>query len=181
MSVLTHLQDMVLRRFFAARPEFFLTGGGALVGFHLRHRQTHDLDLFTTESALDDGEQTLGEIAAELAPQLFEKLVIEGIVVDPPEEILANKLCTLLSRMEPRDLVDVARLEEAGFDPIPALDLARQKDLGMSASQLAWVLSTFPIPSDESLLHGMTYAELVSYRDLLVQRLTAAAFPAPLR
>ena len=214
MSVLTPLQDVVLRRFFAARPEFFLTGGGALVGFHLRHRQTHDLDLFTTESALDDGEQTLGEIAAELAlelkpmrrspdfrrfllsgavesvvvdlvrdvaPQLFEKVVIGGIVVDPPEEILANKLCALLSRTEPRDLVDVARLEEAGHDPILALDLARQKDLGMSASQLAWVLSTFPIPSDESLLHGMTYAELVSYRDLLVQRLTAAAFPGPLR
>ncbi|MGZ5445094.1 MAG: nucleotidyl transferase AbiEii/AbiGii toxin family protein [Thermoanaerobaculia bacterium] len=157
MSVLTDLQNQVLRRFFAARPEFFLTGGGALVGFHLRHRQTHDLDLFTTETALDDGEQTLREIAAELAlelkpmrrspdfrrfllsgavesvvvdlvrdvaPQLFKKVVIGGIVVDPPED---------------------------------------------------------PIPSDESLLHGMTRAELVRYRDLLVQRLTAAAFPGPLR
>jgi hypothetical protein len=69
-------------------------------------------------------------LVQDRAPQLFEKVVIGGIVVDPPAEILANKLCALLSRTEPRDLVDVAKLEEAGFDPIGALDLARRKDGG---------------------------------------------------
>jgi len=48
MAGLTELQGEILRRFFARRDEFFLTGGAALVGFHLGHRETHDLDLFTT-------------------------------------------------------------------------------------------------------------------------------------
>jgi hypothetical protein len=113
----------------------------------------------------------------DIAPQLFEKLKIGGITVDPAEEILANKLCTLLSRIEPRDLVDVARLEEAGHSPIAALELAKRKDGGMSASQLAWVLSTFPIPNDETSLHGMSRQELERFRDSLVARLTAAAYP----
>jgi hypothetical protein len=37
------------------------------------------------------------------------------IRVDPPEEILANKLTTLLARTEVRDLVDVAALEAQGY------------------------------------------------------------------
>lgn len=44
-----------------------------------------------------------------------EKPIINGIRVDSPEEILANKLCALLSRSEIRDLVDVRELENAGF------------------------------------------------------------------
>jgi hypothetical protein len=131
MAALTKLQSEVLRRFFQRRRDFFLTGGGALVGFHLRHRVTHDLDLFTVGDRIDDAERTLGDVTTELgariqtlrraptfrrflieasfesvivdlvrdeAPQVRDKITIDGIVVDPPEEILANKLCTLLSR-----------------------------------------------------------------------------------
>ena len=210
MTSLTNLQNEILTRFFARQSEFFLTGGAALVGFHLHHRETHDLDLFTTSHALEDGEQTLRNVAADLelqfesvtrspdfrrfllkssdegvvvdlvrdtAPQILEKLSVGGIVIDSADEILANKLCALLSRTEPRDLVDVARLEEAGHSPIAALELARRKDAGMSASQLAWVLSTFPIPFAEAQLHGMPRADLERFRDSLVQRLAAAAFP----
>ncbi len=35
------------RAFFAREQVFFLSGGGALAGFHLRHRMTNDLDFFT--------------------------------------------------------------------------------------------------------------------------------------
>ena len=66
MAALTKLQSEVLRRFFERRRDFFLTGGGALVGFHLRHRITHDLDLFTVGDMIDDAERTLGEIVTEL-------------------------------------------------------------------------------------------------------------------
>ena len=44
------LQSAVLDAFFGAEREFFLSGGGALVGFHLEHRETTDLDLFTTST-----------------------------------------------------------------------------------------------------------------------------------
>lgn len=210
MPDLTDLQDQILRRFFHLRNEFFLTGGAALVGFHLHHRVTHDLDLFTVAEVLDEGERTLQGIAEKLnlqletlrrspdfrrfllkgssegvvvdlvrdaSPQVLKKLSVGRIVVDSADEILANKLCALLSRTEVRDLVDVARLEEAGHDPIPALDLASQKDGGMAASQLAWVLSTFPIPSDEALRYGMSKKELEGFRESLIRRLTASAFP----
>ena len=40
------------------------------------------------------------------------------IRVDPPDEILVNKLTTLVGRAEERDLVDVYFLERAGFQPL---------------------------------------------------------------
>lgn len=44
-----------------------------------------------------------------------DKPILNGIRVDSPEEILANKLCAFLSRSEIRDLVDVRELEMAGL------------------------------------------------------------------
>jgi hypothetical protein len=143
MPALTDLQDRILGLFFDRRNEFFLTGGAALAGFYLHHRETHG-----------------------------------RIIIDSAQEILANKLCALLSRTEVRDLVDVARLAEAGNDPIAALDFAFRKDAGMSAGQLAWVLSSFPIPTDPSLLYGMSQKDLLDFRENLINRLTAAAFPS---
>ena len=46
-SRLTRFQVEVLEAFFRREGRFYLTGGGALAGFHLGHRETHDLDLFT--------------------------------------------------------------------------------------------------------------------------------------
>jgi hypothetical protein len=98
--------------------------------------------------------------------QLLGKISIGRIVIDSAQEILANKLCALLSRTEVRDLVDVARLEEAGNDPMAALGLAFRKDAGMSAGQLAWVLSSFPIPADPSSLYGMSQTDLEDFGSL---------------
>jgi hypothetical protein len=72
---------------------------------------------------------------------ITQKPVIRGIRVDPPEEILANKLCALLSRSEIRDLVDVRALEIAGYRVEDALQAAALKDTGLTPAQLSWVLS----------------------------------------
>ncbi|HEY3356302.1 MAG TPA: nucleotidyl transferase AbiEii/AbiGii toxin family protein [Polyangia bacterium] len=45
-SRLTPLQRELLEAFFARDQGFFLTGGAALAGFYLGHRETDDLDLF---------------------------------------------------------------------------------------------------------------------------------------
>ena len=211
MSGLDSFQRDVLEAFFAREQGFFLTGGGALVGFHLQHRSTLDLDLFTTEDRLDEGEAVLLSVARELgagverlrtssdfrrfllrrgdetlvvdlardlAPQLDPvKSVVDGIRIDGPAEILANKLCTLLSRGELRDLVDVKALEAAGFSVEDHLGLAMKKDAGLTAGQLAWVLSQIEIGDDASPPGGVTAADLRSYLENLVQRLTAVAFP----
>jgi hypothetical protein len=136
-SKLNNLQNEVLAAFFAREDRFFLTGGAALAGFYLGHRETNDLDLFTLTDALDDGVALLREIGRSLeaavesiqtspnfrrllmrrdreavvvdlvrdhSPQNYAvKNVVQGIRIDRPEEILANKLCTLLSRAEIRN------------------------------------------------------------------------------
>lgn len=45
-SRLTSLQLRILRALSTLRPAWTLSGGGALVGFYLKHRETRDLDLF---------------------------------------------------------------------------------------------------------------------------------------
>ncbi|MDQ3369153.1 MAG: nucleotidyl transferase AbiEii/AbiGii toxin family protein [Myxococcota bacterium] len=71
-SRLSPLQLEVLRAFFARERGFFLTGGGALAGFHLAHRATDDLDLFTTDgAAFERGRFVLQDIAASL-PAVLE-------------------------------------------------------------------------------------------------------------
>jgi predicted nucleotidyltransferase component of viral defense system len=56
-SRLSALQRDLLAAFFAREQRLFLTGGGALVGFYLGHRDTDDLDLFT-RPGLDLAEAT---------------------------------------------------------------------------------------------------------------------------
>jgi hypothetical protein len=124
-----------------------LTGGGALAGFHLGHRETLDLDLFTT------------------------------LRVDPPEEILANKLCTLLSRAEIRDLIDVRALEDAGYRIEDALSAASRKDGGLTPAQLAWVLSEIRLGDDAKLPGGGAVEALRAYLGSLVRRLATLARP----
>ena len=109
--------------------------------------------------------------------QKQDKLSFGRVIVDSPEEILANKLCALLSRVETRDLFDVFKLSDAGYDPLAALPLAEQKDAGMSASQLAWILASFPIADDVEQSYRVSRVGLEKFRDDLVRRLTELAFP----
>lgn len=208
---LSRLQREILQEFFKRQKGFFLTGGAALAEYHLGHRGTEDLDLFTRSNLLDEGDACLAAVAREIcaeieslrtAPDFRRRLVRRGdesvvvdlvldrtphgdepqqrhgeVIVDPPGEILANKLCTLLSRAELRDLVDVLVLERAGYDLERALILATQKDAGMTPAQLAWVLSQIRIGEDAEIPGGYAVTELRSFLDSLQARLTRMAFP----
>ena len=66
---LTPLQYGFLQRFFSLDigQRFFLTGGTALAAFHLHHRLSDDLDLFTLDGeALADVDRKIEGLAAEL-------------------------------------------------------------------------------------------------------------------
>lgn len=54
-TILTPLQQTFLKAFFKSYlgEKFFLTGGTALAEFHLQHRISEDLDLFTIDQNLD--------------------------------------------------------------------------------------------------------------------------------
>lgn len=106
-----------------------------------------------------------------------DKPLIGDIRIDPPEEILANKLCALLSRSEPRDLVDVYALERTGLCVEQALQLAVRKDAGLTPAQLAWVLSEIQIAEDARLPGGISPADLRDFLEKLISQLTRLAYP----
>jgi predicted nucleotidyltransferase component of viral defense system len=208
---LNDLQQEFLTGFFKRENRFFLSGGAALVGFYLGHRETQDLDLFTLESDIEIGSRIVREVAAELnavvesiqtAPDFrrflikredaavvvdlireyvfqieTEKQTINGIRVDSPEEILANKLCALLSRSEIRDLVDVRALEKAGYNLENALEAAAKKDSGLTPAQLVWVLSQIKFGDDLISPGNVSAADLREYLENLISRLTRLSFP----
>lgn len=209
---LTPLQRSVLAAFFAREHGFFLTGGAALAGFHLCHRTTDDLDLFTQDdAAFSRARHVLSDIAATIGGTLHivqdapgfirtvltkqseavvidfvrertyqihpAKPVIDGIAVDPPDEIFANKLTTLVGRAEERDLVDVMLLERSGLRVEDALQAALEKDGGCTPATLAWILSEVSIPDGIRLPAGVKPEELRAWLDALVIRLRRAALP----
>ena len=210
-SALSNLQNDFLREFFGRDNRFYLTGGAALVGFYLGHRETNDLDLFTLENEIENGfiivrdvakqlgasveaiqtapdfrrllvkrgdEAVVVDLAREYVFQLEpEKREINGIRIDSPEEILANKLCALLSRSEIRDLVDVRELENAGFNLENALAVARKKDTGLTAAQLSWVLNQIKFGEDSAVPGGVSVSEMQDYLNNLISRLKRLAFP----
>ena len=107
-----------------------------------------------------------------------EKQRFGEILVDPAPEILANKLCALLSRAEIRDVVDVLALERAGHRVESALSLAARKDTGFTPGQLAWVLSEIDVGEDADVPGGLSPADLRAFLADLQMRLTRLAFPA---
>lgn len=209
---LTALQQDLLQAFFERDRGFFLTGGAALVGYYLHHRDTTDLDLFCTDDeAFERGRFALAGAVAKLggalevvqdAPdfkrfsvtrgdelvvvdlvrdrvpqQHADKNDIDGVMVDPIEEIVANKLNTVVSRMEERDLVDLYLLERAGYRIEDFLDAALAKDGGCTPATLAWLLSEMRISDPARLPGGVDGRELAAWIGELVVRLRRAAAP----
>src|SRR4030095_2143783 len=105
------------------------------------------------------------------------KQVIRGIRVDPPTEIMANKLCALLSRSEVRDLGDVRALEQAGYSLGDAVAAAAVEGQGGTTAQVAWGRRRIEIGPDLVPPGNVSLEELRNYLDDLIVRLTQRAFP----
>lgn len=99
-----------------------------------------------------------------------------SILVPPPDELLADKLCALLSRQEGRDLWDVQVLLESGGSLEAGLRRASELDTGFSPLTLAWVLRSWDVNA-VARLSGWTAErrdELAGFRDDLLAALTSA-------
>lgn len=100
---------------------------------------------------------------------------VEGVVVESLTDLRANKLTCILSRSEPRDLVDLYFLDRAGFPPERDLDIALRKDAGIDPAVLAWVLAQFPTRPLPAMLEPLTADELEKFRDVLAERLRGSS------
>ena len=96
---------------------------------------------------------------------------LEGIVVKALADLRASKLTCILSRSEPRDLVDLFFLDCAGHPPEDDLELARLKDAGIDPGILAWLLSQFPTTPLPNMLEPLTSEQLELFRGNLAERL----------
>ena len=211
-SKLSAFQREVLEAVFAREQDLFLTGGAALAEYHLGHRTTDDLDLFTLDAAaFERSRHVIAAVADDLAAKLEVRQDAPGfrryaltrgdgavivdavyervaqrvpdkprfgrIIVDPPEEIVANKLTAVVGRMEERDLVDLLFLERSGYRVEDALASALAKDGGCTPATLAWLLSEVRVPDGIELPAGIAPATLRAFVEDLVTRLRRAAHP----
>jgi Nucleotidyl transferase AbiEii toxin, Type IV TA system len=102
---------------------------------------------------------------------------LEGIVVESLADLRAAKITCILSRSEPRDLVDLYFLDKAGHAPENDLGHALRKDAGIDPGVLAWLLSSFPMEPLPSMLLPLSAEELRRFRDALAERLRRIAIP----
>jgi hypothetical protein len=125
-----------------------------------------------------ESEAIVIDLIRERVAQIVENKPRIGLVsIDPPEEILANKLCALLGRAEIRDLVDVRALEALGYPVESALAAAALKDGGLTPGQLSWVLSQINLGDDLVPPGGISIEELRNYLNGLIGRLSRLSYP----
>jgi hypothetical protein len=117
---------------------------------------------------LDVVHEPVADLAAPPPP-------IEGIVIESLTDLRANKLTCILSRSEPRDLVDLYFLDQAGFPPERDLEMALRKDAGIDPGVLAWLLAQFPTHPLPAMLAPLTLDQLEKFRDSLAERLRRSA------
>jgi hypothetical protein len=110
-------------------------------------------------------ESVVVDLVRDRVPQLRPKVDRGGLLTDSTEEIVANKICTMVSRSEIRDLVDLYFLERAGFQVESFLSDAMKKDGGVTPATIAWILSGLKVP--DTLPEGLAAETLRGFvRDL---------------
>jgi hypothetical protein len=120
-------------------------------------------------------ESTRVDFVRDHGVQLLEKAVRDGIAMDPVEEIIANKITTLASRSEIRDVVDLYCLEQAGYRIEDHLGNALRKDAGATSGTIAWLLSTLRVP--ERIPGDVSRDVIVAYVKDLEARMRKHALP----
>lgn len=113
----------------------------------------------------------------EATPPIEEGPLLEGVALESLPDLRASKLTCVLSRSEPRDLVDLLFLDRAGFAPEDDLPLALRKDAGVDPGVLAWLLGQFPIEPLPVMLVPLERDELATFRDALRERFRKIAVP----
>jgi hypothetical protein len=125
------------------------------------------------------GDKEIIDLVVDRVPQIHpNKPVIDGIRVDPIEEIIANKWAALVGRSELKDLLDLYFLERAGCPILAHFATAQQKDAGLDPAILSHLLASFRIETLPAyLIESIDLADLRSFADRIRRQLADRAFP----
>ena len=120
------------------------------------------------------------DVVVDRAPQVdARKASVDGIRVDTLREILANKLSTLVSRSELKDLVDLYFLGMCGYDLLAAIPDARAKDAGWEPAVVSMLLDEMHVEvPPEWLIREVSVAELEAFIRKLRLGLAERALPS---
>lgn len=124
-------------------------------------------------------EREIIDVVVDRAPQLdAEKAEFEGIRVDTVREIIANKLTTLVSRTELKDVVDLYFLEQAGHDLLAAIPDARAKDGGWEPAVVAMLLDGLRVTEMPAwMIKELAPSDLAAFLNRLRLAIAAQALP----
>jgi hypothetical protein len=117
------------------------------------------------------------DVVHEALVDLDDPMLVESILVESFRDLRAAKLTCILSRSEPRDLIDLMFLERAGYPPELDLESALKKDAGIDPGILAWLLKDFPVEPLPQMIEAVTAAELRAYRDGVAARFKNLSHP----
>lgn len=126
-----------------------------------------------------DGESLKAEFVQDVGPQFGEKQWCEGIIVDSLVNIAANIVTAILGRGDAKDFVDLYFIvHQLGYDLDELLQMARQKDLGLTAFYLAGMLRQIHAVKDlPIMLKPVDLETLIPFYDELAHRLLARHGP----
>ncbi len=157
-----------VRTLAAALPEIAAEVGGNV-------RPVQDAGSFV-RAVLELGGKALEvDVVFEATGDVEAPAEVEGIALESLADMRAAKLTCVLSRSEPRDLVDLMFLDRAGYPPEQDLLAALKKDAGIDPGVLGWLLGQFPVEPLPTMLVPLTADELRRFRDELRERIRRVA------
>ncbi|MSP62517.1 MAG: hypothetical protein EXR72_19735 [Myxococcales bacterium] len=122
-------------------------------------------------------EECILDLMIDRAPMIDrEKTAFGAVRVDTMREIAANKICTLLSRCEIKDLLDLRALLGTGIELEAAFADAEKKEKGAEPATLAWILDELRIGPEAALPGDADPITLDAFRGDLIIHLRALAF-----
>ena len=124
-------------------------------------------------------ESVIVDFVREVVPQVsVEKNRFDDIVVDTLDDIAANKVCTVVSRAEVKDYIDLYFLARAGYPLENYIEAAQRKDAGVSQATLAFLLSEFRLSKvPDFMIAAISPADVQEYFQTLARKLAVESFP----
>jgi len=103
---------------------------------------------------------------------------VDDVRVDTLREIMVNKVTTLISRCELKDIVDLYFLEKDGFRVERHFEEAQRKDGGLDPAMVSLLLDSVKLTElPDYMIKPLTLAELQAFVDDLKRRMALMAYP----